>query len=258
LATRQELGIGNGLIKYADRCARRLWVACHLAQEIHPLTGQPWLYKEPTEKASILTAWPVTAMAQELHNTLLPIDKKKGDVDKFVAKVSSKFIANSVEAFGLDVADVMLDLDAAVVSKSSITSDERYVLDKTKLLSLGEEKVVSDWQIDKIHVQSVKVPESEFVCNCGNDSLDALSFELRNRGEHTGVSIPKKKTNLWMIARCRSALISASNTNHPDGALLAQVANWVLDHKDDDFIFIADYIDANMPKLPLIRRHWSL
>lgn len=118
----------------------------------------------------------------------------------------------------------------------------------------------SDWRANPVYTMEMKI------ANIAHDLLDAMSYELRGinsyNGQPHGYSfdhIMKHLNNrLRTFATYQKDMSSGLEKTH-----FANMGQYILDRvvgaKDSDgFPAIADYIDANVPKLIIPRRHWSL
>ncbi len=260
MATRQEIQVGHDLVIFTHEATDRLWIACQTAQEVHPRTGEPLLYKNPDVDAPIPIPYPVDKLLQEVDNTLAPIAGLNAMVSSFLAKADGKMVDTGLAEYGLVKSDITTDMANAVVAKDEFVTDQKFEENKESLAALGAEKLITEWEIDKIDIKLVKMADRDRFCNSAHEGLDALSYELRGLSSTTGnISFtPKESIDRWLIARCKAAKISASASGHEDAQDIINIANWVEANKDQDHIDIAVYIDLNLPKLPLVRRHWGL
>lgn len=245
------------MAKFTWRATDRIWVATHLAQEIHPRTGAPWLYEEPDRKPTI---WPVDKLVEELASTLTPVTDTVYVIAQFVAKADGKLITDGLAEYGLALSDIQADLETAQRVKTEFLEDQKFILDKTALASLGDEKTVTDWQTDKSPIVLIKMKAQDRLCNCAHDALDVLAYELRGRSPYTGnlINYELKHLETLIIERCKVARIEARACGHPDAAGILAICDWIDANRQAKFADIAGYIESHIQRLPLVRRHWAL
>ncbi len=259
MATRQEIQVGHSLTYFTWKAIHRHWVVCHFAQEVHPVTGEPLLYKDPEAELPSLTPWPVDKLLTEVTKAMQSITLFISRVNGFVGKADSKLVEEGLKEYGLLPTDIATDIQTVDESKISFLADKNLVADKEKLTILGSEKLIATWQIDKVSKHPVKRPVAIKLINGAHDSLDALSYELRGINESSGDVEVLEDSDLRqrIIDRAYVARVEATASGHPDTSQILQVASWVTTNKDALFLDIADHIDFNLPKLPSIRRHWA-
>lgn len=257
---RLNLVCGKDVIKRTWRVTNRLWVACHLAQEIRPTTGEPWLYKDPNSIEKIETAWPADALLSEVTRTITPITPEADKVTAFLGKAESKMVDEGLRNWTILRTDITSDLLTASIAKAALLSDKNLTADKTKLSTLGEQRLITSWMIDKVNIKTVEYDESSFHANCSHSVIDGLRWIFKGRESSTGEPISYSDTDLRTIIteRMRAARIEAQISGHVDAPMLLSIITWIEAHKMDDPIIMAAYIDANLPLYPIVRRHWAL
>ena len=260
MATRQEIQVGHDLAYFTNKAIRWHWTTCHLAQEVHPITGEPWLYKDPNINKPILTPWPVGLLLSEVTRSIDFLIHFTSRVDSFIAKADSKLVSEGLKNYGLLTPDIISDTQKINMSRSEILADKNLIQDKKNLAILGDQKVISSWQIDKVPMLFVKKPEVIKLINGAHGVLDHLSYELKGISGDSGTPHTYTEEHMKNLIRerCNVARIEATASGHPDAALILQIANWITANKDESFQTMSDYIDFNLPKLPVVRRHWAL
>lgn len=254
--------MGKDLIKWTNRAIHRLFIFSHLAQEIHPVTGTTWLYKEPGI-ANSFQPWPVDKLLEELKRTIQPILGIASNVGGYLLKVQDQNAIDDGLAKYKNVlrSDITGDIQTASNARTALFANKNLIADKTKLSILGEASLTPSWRIDKIiNIASVDTTESEFHANCSHVVIDSLSYELRGRDEATGepVIFDDATIRTLIVERMRAAKIEAQASGHPDAPMLLSIISWIESHRNDDVLLLANYIDSNLPKLPLVRRAWAL
>jgi hypothetical protein len=100
--------------------------------------------------------------------------------------------------------------------------------------------------------------------NIINDFLDAASYVLRNIDFRNGNTTTLTDTEIkQQVSALLYQIPNYSGANFPADILdvqdMVDAANYVLAHINDTALLtLADYIDANVEKLPLMRRNWAV
>ena len=256
--TRFKSIVGHDLITKTFTLTARIWGACHVAQEVSPITGAPLLYKDP-ELGTLV--YPVDKLKIEVDRTLAPITPDKFKIDTFLAKTDSTLVSQALDLYGVKLATLIADMVKAEDTKTAIVSDKDYIEDKVKLAAIGEANLPESWEMDKeiVNIKLIVKDHDIFLCNCGHNSLDALSYNLRGIDPGSGNPVVYSKELLAELidARTYVARVECNASTHPDSAEIIAIANWVTANRNLKPLVIADYIDAHLPKIPLIRRYWA-
>lgn len=269
MATRQEIQVGHDLIRFAERANKAVLVACSTMQEIHPYTGDPIQYSEPFDGVTTPSVrdYTITELKNEADKNFSASVTFKEKVQLFLAKADKKLVDNGLDYY--HQTKTVISSDMALIESAKITFDTSAQLSVSKedLSTLGGQ-ILPVFNSD---IGSVHRPADIRLINIAHDCLDAISYELQGKNSSTGALVIYDVKRLKALAksRCNVAIIEAEAAAELPTLLGADIQNiidiatYVGDNVDNcinllDLAILGSYIDANLAKLPLVRRHWSL
>jgi len=136
-------------------------------------------------------------------------------------------------------------------------------LSKVDLLDVGNLLGLYDPAVPKVSLRPDMVSKEHKHLNIRQDLLNAMSFELIGLKQSTGEPSGLSFAQLVELAKARILTYERTNLAAVDTAWMDAVKDYVKEalkdcKKVDDLKALSDYINANVPHLPNVRRHWSL
>jgi len=245
--------IGKDIIRKTWDATHWFWCACQQAQELNPMTGAPLL----DSQGIVYTAEGLLAEVKiATDQTKIILDS----LDGYLAKMDSQTIANGVAGYGLALSDITSDIGILKPAHSAFVGNSRFTANKAQLKLLGKASVINDWMIDKIPISTVETDQDDFHCNCAHASLEALYLELMGIDIALGTPkvMPEELMQEFISSRVFVAVVEARASQNKDAPTILAIAEWILANRNADRSVIANHINTNIGRLPLVRRHWAI
>jgi hypothetical protein len=250
-------------------------------QEVHPYKGTVLRFSEDNGGRVTERAFTIEELRSEVQVSLNTNKKYIDSIQGFTQRVNTGLIDNGLLPYNVSRSSVFHDIEMGESVGKSIEMELPLQASKNALHALGRNKLYSPRvQIDE---QLFGMPETVRKVNLINDVIDALSFEFRQINSHSGEPTNHSVEGLKQLGRSRlkvvfreysrifsilhSSIPSPFNVNttliEEELLSIISTANYLVDNIDrctsyEDFEILSTYINDNVQKLPLIRRHWGI
>jgi hypothetical protein len=294
MATRQEIQVGHDLIVFTDRVYGCSWHSSKVLQSLHPSTGETLMVQDqpPIDTNDELPERePTVADIKSIVMNVTEISQNHvSKIESFLAKSPIKLIDNGLLAYGTNKTTIISDINKARTLHQNLGLNLASLDSKLKLRNFGKQclyevQLREDLGMTLLPVFEPPVtnPPPIRLTNIVHDLLDAISYELKGVSSYTGEVIPQeweyfKELSLGRLKAVKVELAGANRVfaeeinpkfNVDKGALrqdLDLMTN-IITHLTEflpkcqgafDLYDLGFYIDSQLPKLPLLRRHWAL
>ena len=271
MATRQEIQVGHDLIHFINRINDNIWCTCHILQSIHPYTGHPLMITPAPEVVDGIAEKDREINVAEIKEEIVKnSDIIKGfttKIDGFIAKFDIIKARSGLQYYNVDELIILSDLQKVKTAEGSIATNTLLVSTKSELSNIGISNLPT-FDLD-INIETIHRPYDIRYINIANDCLDATSYELQGINSYSGEAMSMPVSTLIALAkdRCKVATIEVSKASSleytADIQNILAVSEYVSKESEkcrnlNQLANLGQYIDTNIPKLPLVRRHWSL
>lgn len=261
MPTRQEVMMAHDLLTKVWKMNELFFACTFFMQEIDPITGDPFINRIATGPPDnpgpdIFRSATLPELKELAIQRLTVIDKIRTTVDKFLTKVDLMSLNTGLEDYKFTLTDPNSDLNNLASVRTRAGQDIIGSANKGQLKSRGQAFTYTP----KVERKTI-LPEPARSLNIANDILDTLSFELQQIDPHVGG--PKAFAFAFLQELIPARLQAAFTANSNRDADIDNIINHILANFQAaadlaDMAALGAYIDANLPKLPLIRRHWAL
>lgn len=259
MATRQEIQTGHDLIIFISRINDSLFAMATQLQGIIKMRTSDWL----TPARDLTFAELKTSVLDNAQN----VNEKYVDwIEAFLLAAPTDLVSNGLSHFTVPRSAIDNDIIADKAHRLSLATGASTSNTTQELKVLGE-NLESAFNFSlNVDMKTIKMPKSEKITNGCNDCLDTASYELLNINPYTGITmawtveeIKARVPDRFRVVELCSTGVSLGS-DMPNMLTVATQAKKDLDkastyqHLSD----IADLINTNIPKLPLVRRPWGI
>lgn len=264
--SRQQLQIGLDLVTHCDRMNDALWCVSQVLQCRHPYT-----YKTLMEKPCVHEDGTITGSLQPAQPGFIKQEAMSGSaIANNLKFMLTEFLSKHIPALDID-----FGLVDQFVSKQAIEDDVIHTATKTAFVetntnlcvSKADLAVVGESLENDFDFQMNRPPKpysrAVWIANSTNNIIDAISYDLHNicQGRGTVLKRSVDEIKAWVLGRCEAGLRDAyQSSDIPEMInMLKGIQKEVPKCTDLKALSdLGDYVDSEIPKLPLVRRHWSL
>jgi len=228
----------------------------HWNRAVHDIRGCINFLKDQSADGTTLNE-PLENLKNYISQGATEIIKKAGDIDKFFKKHE---VYDLTEFADKTREDVLAELPPVITFANNISTliVSPSIKGKRTLAAINVIQPIT-------FMTSLQIYPLMQYTGIMNDWLDASSYSLKgidpNDGSLLLITDEEKKN---MVRGWLNQFVNLLGFVYPlelktEVTMMTSVKNWVLANLDSlSPLAIAAYIDANVPKLPLIRRIWTL